>query len=113
MSLKLFSRLLLFSLQFNRIGLVLGGGGSRGIAHVGIIKAFEEAGIPFDMVGGTSIGAFVGGCYARETDFVSITGRAKSLSSKMTSVWRSLFDLTYPTTSLFTGLLFSASTFRI
>ena len=50
MSLKLFSRLFLFSLQFNRIGLVLGGGGSRGIAHVGIIKAFEEAGIPFETL---------------------------------------------------------------
>ncbi|KAJ1542141.1 phosphatidylcholine and lysophosphatidylcholine phospholipase [Cladochytrium tenue] len=69
------------------IGLVLGGGGARGIAHVGIIKAFEEAGIPIDMVGGTSIGSFVGGIYARETDSVSCMARVKSLSSKMTSVW--------------------------
>lgn len=38
------------------IGLVLGGGGARGAAHVGVIKAMLEAGIPIDMVGGTSIG---------------------------------------------------------
>ena len=41
------------------IGLVLGGGGARGIAQLGIIKAFQEAGI-MDVVGGTSIGSFVG-----------------------------------------------------
>ncbi|KAJ1499597.1 phosphatidylcholine and lysophosphatidylcholine phospholipase, partial [Coelomomyces lativittatus] len=40
------------------IGLVLSGGGARGIAHVGLIRAFEEAGIPIDMIGGTSFGAF-------------------------------------------------------
>ena len=39
------------------IGLVLGGGGARGFAHIGIIKAFRESGIPIDMVGGTSMGA--------------------------------------------------------
>lgn len=38
------------------IGLVLGGGGARGAAHVGVIKAMIDAGIPIDMVGGTSIG---------------------------------------------------------
>jgi hypothetical protein len=57
------------------VGLVLGGGGARGIAHVGIIRALEEHGIPVDMVGGTSIGSFVGGLYARENDHVSVFGR--------------------------------------
>lgn len=57
------------------IGLVLGGGGARGIAHVGVIRALEEHGIPVDMVGGTSIGSFVGGLYARENDHVSVFGR--------------------------------------
>ncbi|KAJ3048257.1 phosphatidylcholine and lysophosphatidylcholine phospholipase, partial [Rhizoclosmatium hyalinum] len=85
------------------IGLALGGGGARGIAHVAIIRALEEAGVPIDMIGGTSIGSFVAGLYARENDHVSIYGRAKQLSMQMCSKWRQLLDLTYPLTSLFTG----------
>ncbi|XP_031755196.1 neuropathy target esterase isoform X1 [Xenopus tropicalis] len=54
------------ALTGNTIALVLGGGGARGFAHVGVIKALEEAGIPVDMVGGTSMGAVVGGVYAEE-----------------------------------------------
>lgn len=42
-------------------GLVFSGGGARGFAHVGVIRAIEEAGIPIDMVGGTSMGALIGG----------------------------------------------------
>ena len=41
------------------IGLVLGGGGARGFAHIGVLKALEEAGIPIDIVGGTSMGSIV------------------------------------------------------
>ena len=52
------------------VGLVLGGGGARGIAHVGIIRALEEAGIPIDIVGGTSIGSFIGALYAWDADVV-------------------------------------------
>ena len=44
----------------------MGGGGARGIAHVGVLAAMEEEGIPIDAVGGTSIGAMVGGMYARD-----------------------------------------------
>lgn len=47
-----------------KLGLALGGGGARGCAHVGVIKALEEAGIPIDYIAGTSIGAFIGGVYA-------------------------------------------------
>jgi NTE family protein len=46
-----------------RIVLALGGGGMRGAAHVGVLKALEEAGIPIDGIAGTSIGAIVGGMY--------------------------------------------------
>ncbi|KAJ1569876.1 phosphatidylcholine and lysophosphatidylcholine phospholipase, partial [Nowakowskiella sp. JEL0078] len=59
------------------VGLVLGGGGARGVAHVGVIRALEEAGIPIDIVGGTSIGSFVGGLYAKNNDYVSVLGRSK------------------------------------
>lgn len=47
-----------------RVGLVLGGGGALGAAHVGVLKAIESTGIPIDYVAGTSIGAVVGGLYA-------------------------------------------------
>ena len=48
------------------IGLVLGGGGARGFAHIGIIQAFREAGIPIDMVGGTSMGGVLAAHTAME-----------------------------------------------
>ncbi len=47
-----------------RIGLVLSGGGAKGIAHIGVIKALEENGIPVDCITGTSMGAVVGSMYA-------------------------------------------------
>lgn len=47
-----------------RIGLVLGGGGARGIAHIGVIRLLEELRIPVDYVAGTSMGAVIGGMYA-------------------------------------------------
>ncbi|MBI5411863.1 patatin-like phospholipase family protein [Candidatus Peregrinibacteria bacterium] len=55
------------------VGLALGGGGARGCAHIGVIKALREAHIPIDCVAGTSIGALVGGVYA--------SGKIKELES--------------------------------
>ena len=49
-------------------GLVLGGGGARGLAHLGVIRALEEAGVPIDVVGGTSIGAIMGALCALGLD---------------------------------------------
>jgi NTE family protein len=46
------------------VGLVLGGGGARAYAHIGVVRAFREAGVPIDAVGGTSMGAIVGACLA-------------------------------------------------
>jgi len=46
------------------VGLVLSGGGAKGFAHIGVIKALEEHKIPIDYIGGTSMGAVVGGLYA-------------------------------------------------
>ncbi|KAG7798017.1 hypothetical protein KL929_001982 [Ogataea haglerorum] len=85
------------------VGLVLGGGGARGISHIGVVAALEEKGIPVDFIGGTSIGAFVGALYAREYDLVPVYGRAKTFSGRMGSIWRSLLDLTIPLTSYTTG----------
>lgn len=46
------------------VGLVLSGGGAKGIAHAGVIQALEENGVPIDYIAGTSMGAIVGGLYA-------------------------------------------------
>ncbi len=47
-----------------RIGLALGGGGARGLAHIGVLRVLEKEQIPIDLVVGTSIGALMGGAYA-------------------------------------------------
>jgi NTE family protein len=61
--------LILFFMVFSQsyaqsVGLVLSGGGSKGAAHIGVIKALEENHIPIDYIAGTSIGAIIGGLYA-------------------------------------------------
>ena len=47
-----------------KVAVVLSGGGAKGMAHIGVLKVLEQAGIPIDMVVGTSIGSIVGGLYA-------------------------------------------------
>ena len=47
-----------------KVGLVLSGGGAKGMAHIGAIKVIEEIGIPIDYVVGTSMGSIIGGLYA-------------------------------------------------
>lgn len=75
----------LFEILFNRkkknkikLGLALGSGGAKGYAHIGILKAFEENGIEFDVVAGTSIGSIVGAFYCAgysATDIIELLGR--------------------------------------
>ncbi|EPT03439.1 hypothetical protein FOMPIDRAFT_1035433 [Fomitopsis schrenkii] len=94
------------------IGIVLGGGGARGISHLGVLRAMEEYGIPIDMVGGTSMGAFVGGLYAREGDIISSSGRTKHFSGRMGNFWRMLSDVTYPIVAYTTGHEFNRSIYK-
>lgn len=47
-----------------KVGLVLSGGGAKGLAHIGVLKEIEAAGIEIDYIGGTSMGAIIGGLYA-------------------------------------------------
>ncbi|KAG5643133.1 hypothetical protein DXG03_001523 [Asterophora parasitica] len=94
------------------IGLVLGGGGARGIAHLGLIRALEEYEIPIDHIAGTSIGALIGGLYAREGDLISSAGRAKQFSGRMGNIWRMLSDVTYPIVAYTTGHEFNRSIFK-
>jgi NTE family protein len=59
------------------IGLVLGGGGARGFAHIGLIRALRELGIPIDVMGGTSMGAFVSALLACGFDSVEMAQIAR------------------------------------
>ncbi|MGB2116729.1 MAG: patatin-like phospholipase family protein, partial [Flavobacteriaceae bacterium] len=47
-----------------KIGLVLSGGGAKGLAHIGVLKVIDSLGIKVDYIGGTSMGAIIGGLYA-------------------------------------------------
>jgi len=71
-----FSRLARF-LTGTAVGLVLGGGGARGLSQVGIIHAMLEAGIPIDIVGGTSIGSLMGALWCEETNITRFKQRAR------------------------------------
>ena len=62
-----------------RIGLVLSGGGARGIAHVGVLKILERERIPIDVISGTSMGAIVGGLYASGMSAAQIEAELKQL----------------------------------
>lgn len=56
--------LILWSQEQPKVGLVLSGGGAKGFAHIGVLKELEKAGVQIDYIGGTSMGAIVGGLYA-------------------------------------------------
>src|SRR6476620_6764508 len=53
-----------FSASAQKVGLVFSGGGAKGLAHIGVLKALEENNIPIDYIVGTSMGGIVGGMYA-------------------------------------------------
>jgi NTE family protein len=66
------------------IALALGGGAAKGWAHIGILRAFDEAKIPISMIAGTSVGALVGGCYvAGKLDELEEFARSLSFSSML------------------------------
>jgi len=60
--------LIYWATQHFKIGLALGGGGARGLAHVGVIQFLETEGIPIDMIAGTSVGSVIGAFYALYKD---------------------------------------------
>jgi NTE family protein len=60
-----------------KVCLALGGGAARGLAHLGILKVFEDARVPFDMIAGTSLGALIGGLYASQPDAKYWMGRVE------------------------------------
>ena len=84
------------------IGLVLGGGGARGFAHIGVIRAIEEAGIPIDMICGVSMGSIIACQYAMGWDW------QKMLRANRTGMGESGIqtDFTLPLVSLSSGRKF-------
>lgn len=110
---------------------------------MGVIKAMEEAGLPIDIVGGTSIGSFIGALYAEERSAVRTKQRAREWSKvwpaaphahppiplletqgttnqplplptqAMNSVFKTVLDLTYPITSMFSGSAFNTSIYKV
>jgi NTE family protein len=69
-----------------RIGLVLGGGGAKGFAHIGVIEELERRHIPIDVISGTSMGAVVGSLYAIGND----AGQIKAITRAID--WKTIFD---------------------
>ena len=83
-----------------KVGLALGSGAARGIAHIGVIKALREAQIPIDFIAGTSMGSLVGACYAADPDIALLENIALSYNL------RKLTQLLDPKMSIFNaGLL--------
>ncbi|MBW1862883.1 MAG: patatin-like phospholipase family protein [Deltaproteobacteria bacterium] len=82
-----------------KIGLALGSGSARGLAHIGVIKALDEAGIRVDYIAGTSVGAVVGAVYA--------SGSINSLENVVLQLdWKKIipfFDVVFPKSGLIDG----------
>lgn len=83
------------------IGLVLSGGGSRGFAHVGVLKAIQELQLPIDFIGGVSMGSLIAGVYASASD---LDGQVALFKKLLRGVFR---DYTLPFVSLTRGRRFN------
>jgi NTE family protein len=81
------------------IGLVLAGGGAKGFAHIGVWRALQEMNIPVDMIGGTSMGAMMGGIMAFDWDYQKIYDTCREIAY---SPLKSDFSI-LPIVSLFKG----------
>lgn len=83
-----------------KVGLALGSGAARGLAHIGVLRVLERAGIPVDMIAGTSIGAFVGALCARGKGADEILEIARDIGTHRLSY---LVDMSLPRTGLIKG----------
>ncbi len=83
-----------------KIGLALGGGSARGLAHVGVIMALEAYNIPIDIIAGTSIGSVIGGLYASGATIEQLEEVALSIKKSKTLF---LIDPVFPHSGLISG----------
>jgi predicted acylesterase/phospholipase RssA/CRP-like cAMP-binding protein len=82
----------------NALGLVLAGGGASGFVHLGLLRALEELGLDYDVVGGTSMGALAGMAFALGWSCATSIERAAHFASP-----KALFDYTLPLVSIFSS----------
>jgi NTE family protein len=87
-------------LQERKIGLALGSGAVRGLAHIGVLKVMEKESIPIDIIAGTSAGAAIGAVYAQGRDASRLTKLTQALNWKRLA---SIVDLTLPKTGFISG----------
>lgn len=78
-----------------KVGLALGSGAARGLAHIGVLKALEDDGISIDVLAGSSMGALVGACYAKDGDIRDFEEVVLNLD------WKHLAQLADPNLALF------------
>ena len=83
-----------------KVGLALGGGAARGLAHIGVLEVLEKAGIPIDMIAGTSMGAIIGGVYAKTGNAAAMRPVAVSFGFRK---MRYFSDFTVPRTGIIKG----------
>lgn len=106
-----------------KVGVALGGGAARGLAHIGVLRALVREGIPIDVVTGTSMGAVVGGAYAALTDVAEVERRVRKLLTSdefkrvrlkfLTETKRSRGSLMFSVTNLVRkGVFYGLSTMR-
>ena len=84
-----------------KVGLALGGGAARGLAHIGVMEVLEKEGIPIDMIAGTSMGAIIGGYYASKKDIKSMRPLAMAFGAQRI---RYFSDFTMPHINAITPL---------
>ena len=87
-------------MQKRKVGLALGSGGARGLAHIGVLEVLEKEGIPIDMIAGTSIGALVGALYAQGKGIEELKALAMELGTRRLSF---LLDPALPKSGLLRG----------
>lgn len=80
-----------------RVAWALGGGGARGLAHLGVLRVLEREGIPIDFLAGTSMGAVVAAAYSAGGSLKYLTQLAERIN------WEHLFDLRFPRLGLIGG----------
>ena len=83
-----------------RLGLALGGGAARGLAHIGVLEVLEKEGIHIGMIAGTSLGALIGALYAQGKEIDDMKRQAAELGAKRYSI---LIDPGLPKTGLIRG----------
>jgi NTE family protein len=83
-----------------KVGIALGGGYARGLAHIGVLELLEREGIPIDIISGTSIGSIIGALYSHKMDISEIKKLAQQLDFVGVT---SLVDLTMPKSGIMGG----------